>query len=101
MGEALENRALADGPPVVLEIEDAFCPWNAGRWHVESGNVGRTDEDADLRLDVSGLGSVYLGAVSFAELRDALRIEELQPGAVERADAMFAWRPLPWCPEIF
>ena len=32
---------------------------------------------------------------------DAFALEELQPGAVERADALFAWRPLPWCPEIF
>jgi len=23
------------------------------------------------------------------------------PGAVGRADALFGWRPLPWCPEIF
>ena len=45
--------------------------------------------------------SAYLGAVSFAQLRDALRLEELADGAVERADALFAWRPLPWCPEIF
>ena len=30
--------------------------------------------------------------------RDALRLEELQPGAVERADALFAWRPLPVVP---
>ena len=52
VGEALQSRALADGPPVVLEVEDAFCPWNAGRWHVEAGKVHRTDDAADLRLDV-------------------------------------------------
>ena len=47
------------------------------------------------------LGSAYLGAVSFAQLRDGLRLEELSDGAVQRADAIFGWRPLPWCPEIF
>ena len=47
------------------------------------------------------LGSAYLGAVSFEELRAAGRVEELADGAVRRADALFAWRPLPWCPEIF
>jgi hypothetical protein len=42
-----------------------------------------------------------LGAVSFAQLREAMRVEELRAGAVARADALFAWRPLPWCLEIF
>jgi hypothetical protein len=55
----------------------------------------------DLVLDVSALGSAYLGAISFDQLRSGLRLEESTPGAVERADALFAWRPLPWCPEIF
>jgi hypothetical protein len=39
--------------------------------------------------------------VPFAQLREALRVEELREGAVERADALFAWHPFPWCPEIF
>jgi len=50
---------------------------------------------------VSSLGSAYIGAVSFDQLQRALRVEELVDGAVERADALFGWRPLPWCPEIF
>ena len=61
----------------------------------------RTDDEPDLALDVSALGSAYLGAVSFTQLREALRVEELREGAIERADALFAWRPLPWCLEIF
>jgi hypothetical protein len=28
-------------------------------------------------------------------------MEELVPGAIARADAIFGWRPFPWCPEIF
>jgi hypothetical protein len=52
-------------------------------------------------MDVSALGSAYLGAVSFTELHAALRVEELRKGAVLRADALFAHRPLPWCLEIF
>ena len=47
------------------------------------------------------LGSAYLGAVSFTQLRDAVRVQELREGAIRRADALFAWRPLPWCLEIF
>jgi predicted acetyltransferase len=101
VGAALSGRAYAGDGAVVLDLRDPVCPWNEGRWLVENGEAKRTDAEADIALDASALGSAYLGAVSFAELRSALRLEELKKGAVERADALFGWRPLPWCPEIF
>ena len=101
VGVALGGRAYGEGGPLVLEVRDAVCEWNDGRWRLEGGECARTDEEPDLALDVSTLGSAYLGAVSFTQLRDALRVEERREGALARADALFAWRPLPWCPEIF
>jgi predicted acetyltransferase len=101
VGAALSGRAYAVDGRVVFELHDAVCPWNHGRWKLEGGEASRTDEAADLALDVDALGSAYLGATSFAQLRDALRVDELVDGALARADALFAWRPLPWCPEIF
>jgi predicted acetyltransferase len=100
-GAALSGRKYAGEGRIVFDVRDAVCPWNEGRWALENGRAERTEDAADIALDVDALGSAYLGAVSFAELRDALRLEELQPGAVESADALFAWSPLPWCPEIF
>jgi predicted acetyltransferase len=98
---ALAGRVYGEEEPLVLEVRDAVCEWNDGRWRLEGDTCERTDAPADLSLDVGALGSAYLGAVSFAQLREALRVEELRGGAIERADALFAWRPLPWCPEIF
>jgi predicted acetyltransferase len=98
---ALSGRAFGEGEPLVLEVRDAVCEWNDGRWKLEDGACERTDAEPDLALDVSALGAAYLGAVSFTQLREALRVEELRQGALARADALFAWRPLPWCPEIF
>jgi len=101
VGAALSGRAYAGEGVLVFEVHDSFCPWNEGRWKLEGGKASRTDQPAEIELDVGVLGSAYLGAVSFAELHEALRLRELFPGAVARADALFAWRPLPWCPEIF
>ncbi len=98
---ALAGRAYGEGGPLVLEVRDAICEWNDGRWRLDGGSCERTDAEPDLSLDVGALGSAYLGAVSFAQLREALRVEELRRGAIEHADALFAYRPLPWCPEIF
>jgi predicted acetyltransferase len=101
VGAALSGRAYAVDGSVVLEVRDAVCPWNEGRWRVSSDGTARTDDAAEIALDVSALGSAYLGAVSFGELWRAGRVEELVDGAVGRADLLFAWRPQPWCPEIF
>ena len=101
VGAALFGRAYAGDGSIVLDVRDAVCPWNEGRWKLEGGSAARTDSAPDLALDVSALGSAYLGAISFDQLCGAGRVEELVDGAVRRADALFGWLPLPWCPEIF
>jgi len=101
VGAALSGRAYAGEGSIVFEVRDATCPWNEGRWKLEGGEASRTDEPAELALDVGALGSAYLGAVSFAQLHESFRVQELSDGALARADALFSWRPLPWCPEIF
>jgi predicted acetyltransferase len=101
VGAALAGRDYVSDGSIVFDVRDAMCPWNEGRWKLEGGAAARTDAAADIALDVGDLGAAYLGAVSFAQLRDGLRLEELSDGAVPRADAIFEWRPLPWCPEIF
>ena len=101
VGAALSaRRYLADGA-LVLEIEDEFCPWNEGRWKLEGGAAERTEDAADLRLPIQSLGSAFMGGVSFSDLARAGRVDELEPGALVRADASFGWDRHPWCPEIF
>ena len=101
VGAALSGRSYLSDGAIVFDVRDAMCPWNEGGWKLEHGVASRTDDAANIACDVSVLGAAYLGAVSFAQLRDALRVAELTDGAVERADAIFGWRPMPWCPEIF
>ena len=100
-GAALAARSYRNGDPVVLEVRDTFCDWNEGRWKVGGGSAERTKAKSDLRLDAEALGSAYLGGVTFAQLRNALRVEEVTKGAVARADALFRTDLHPWCPEIF
>jgi predicted acetyltransferase len=101
VGEALSSRSYVADGEVVFEVADAFAPWNEGRWKLAGGRCVRTDEEPGIRCDVSALGAAYLGAFTFAELERGLRVEELRPGAIGAADAMFRWNVAPWCPEIF
>lgn len=101
VGAALAARAYSTADSVVIEVADEFCPWNHGRWRVKAGAVERTNAPADLSGDVTALGSVYLGGFTWAQLARALRVTELRPGAIARADALFRHDVGPWCPEIF
>jgi predicted acetyltransferase len=100
IGQALSARTYNDGE-IVLDVEDAFMPENAGRWRITPSGTERTDDAADLRLDVTGLGSVYLGGFTFDALVRGSRAQELTEGAAVRADALFRTNVEPWCPEIF
>ena len=76
----------------MIDVADAFCPWNAGRWRV-GPTVERTDDEADLELDTADLASVYLGAFDFNGLASAERVRELKPGALQRATRALSHTP--------
>jgi predicted acetyltransferase len=101
VGAALSARSYAADDAVVFEVEDAFLPDNSGTWRLADGQASRTDDEPDLALNVTELGSVYLGGFTFAELARAGLVRELKQGAAERADAVFRADVKPWCPEIF
>jgi predicted acetyltransferase len=98
---ALSVRAYATSLDVVLEIADAFCPWNEGRYRLADGTCELTDADPDLALDVAALGAAYLGGTTLRELAEAGRVRELRSGAVDRASAALRGDVAPWCPETF
>jgi hypothetical protein len=52
-------------------------------------------------VGAADLGATYLGGVRFGTLSRAGRAHEAKPGALARADAMFAWDPLPYCSTVF
>ena len=98
VGAALAARGWAGEEELVLEVTDSFCPWNEGRYRLDGL---QTSDSPDLRLDVSDLGSVYLGGFTFGQLLRSGRVEELSAGAVQAAEGLFRTERAPWCPEIF
>jgi predicted acetyltransferase len=101
---ALSARSYAGEGSIAFELSDAFCSWNEGRWRLDAAVAGgrvRPSDAAQIALDASDLGAAYLGGTTFGELARAGRARELEPGAIRRADALFATERAPWCPEIF
>ncbi|MEV7530102.1 GNAT family N-acetyltransferase [Streptomyces hydrogenans] len=105
VGAALEARTYRAPVDVVFEVEDAFCPWNAGRWRLSGDAKGaacsRTSEAADLALSVRELGAAYLGGTSLAALASAGRVTELREGALAEASLAFGSDAAPWLPHGF
>jgi predicted acetyltransferase len=97
---ALTGRTYAADDTLVVEVRDELCPWNAGRWRMGT-DIGRTDEGAELELDIADFASAYLGAFDFEQLAVAQRVRELKPGALERATNLFRTSRPPYCPEDF
>jgi predicted acetyltransferase len=102
---ALAARRYAVEDTLVLEVSDALRPGNQGRFRLQGGPDGAacdpTTAEPDLALDVAVLGTAYLGGASLASLARAQRVAELTPGALLRADRMFAASPPPACTTHF
>ncbi len=106
---AMAARRYGTADELVLEVTDAFCPWNVGRWRLAtSGGQGAaeaavtlTEAAPDLVLDTSDLAAVYLGAHRPSDLAVAGRLEERTHGALRRADVLFAADRTPWCATMF
>jgi predicted acetyltransferase len=98
---ALSARTYESDDEIVLDVRDAFLPDVAGRYRVTKDGTTRTDDDADIELDITSLGSVYLGGFTFSDLVRGSRATERVQGSIERADALFRTNVQPWCAEIF
>jgi predicted acetyltransferase len=103
---ALAARTYGRPGALVLEVRDAFCPWNAGRWRLVAGEDGhavaeQTGGLPDVTLDAADLGATYLGTFKFSELARVGRVVEGTPGALARADALFAADRAPSCGTMF
>ena len=103
---ALEARGYRNEGRVVLDVLPPSASLGSddaasGTWVLEGGpdgascRAGRAGEEADVRLTVTDLGSLYLGGFSASLLAAAGRVQELTAGGIEAADSLFATWPAP------
>ncbi|MFD9796756.1 GNAT family N-acetyltransferase [Streptomyces sp. NPDC059070] len=97
---ALTARGWSAEGELVLDVDDRFLG-EYGRYllTVKGGEAEcvTTDREPDLTLDISDLGSVYLGGTTPSTLVRAGHIRAHRPGAAELADALFHSERAPHC----
>jgi predicted acetyltransferase len=96
---ALSARSYAVPGEVVLEVVDTdLGSYGAGRFALTSDDSGAacepTSAEPDLRVNQRALASCYLGGYRLRQLGHL--VEELTPGALDRADLMFSTPLPPW-----
>ena len=99
---ALAARTYGAAGSAVIDVADSCRKDVPGRYRLDAGEDGtatcrRTDDLPDLALDVAELGAAYLGGVRLTTLQRAGLVSEITPGAVARADALFATPTAPAC----
>lgn len=99
---ALGERGFESAGTLAFEVVEGDAE-TEGSYRLEAGPGGATCRRTgrggrrELRVRLADLGAAYLGGVPFRVLAAAGRVDELEPGAVARADALFRTRRLPWC----
>ncbi len=103
---ALGPRRWGGAGELVVEVVDGFRPASGGRFVIGAddggtGTVEATSAPADLVLGAEALGAVALGGVAPSVMARAGRVEEVRPGAVAVADALFRPERAPHCATMF
>lgn len=99
---SLSGRGYAAAGRLVLDVvDDAPGGYANGRFLLDAGPDGvecraAPELGADLALSQRALAAVYLGQPSLRTQYNAGLVDELTPGAVARADVMFATPLQPW-----
>jgi predicted acetyltransferase len=86
---------------VTIGVTDPLVEANNGTWRVSALGADRTNEAADLVVDIATLSATYMGGTSWAVLAAVGDVDVRSPGATSTADTLFASRPLPFCGSFF
>lgn len=103
--QALPRRCYDDEGTLIFDIADELCPWNQGRWKLETSSqvssISRSREEAQLVLPVSTLAMLVFGQISATEAARMERLEVCQRSALPMWDRVMRTRYRPACADFF
>ncbi len=94
---ALAARSYAaTDEAVAIEVNDPMFTANCGTWTVSRQGSTRSDDTADVSVDIGTLSAAYLGAVAWHDLA-AIGAVKANDDVLDRLDSLFAVHPTPFC----
>jgi predicted acetyltransferase len=102
---ALPSRPYSAEGTLTFEVQDELCPWNAGRWKLETSGpetlVRRTAEEPHVTMPVHTLPMLAFGQISATEAARMGRLEAHDPAALSAWDAVMKTAYRPFCADHF
>jgi len=102
---ALPQRSYLEEGTLTFEITDDLCPWNQGRWKLETSTEGssisRTGEEPQLVMPVSTLAMLVFNQVSASEAARMGRLDVNEDSALPMWDKVMRTKYCPFCADDF
>ena len=102
---ALPQRPYSAAGTLLFEVQDEMCPWNAGRWRMETDGITtmavRTSDQPQLTMPVNTLAMLLFGQLSATEAARAGRLDVHDPVALAEWDAILRTHYRPFCADHF
>jgi predicted acetyltransferase len=103
--KGLAERGYDVAGELVFELKDDLCPWNAGRWKLETSargsKVSRSKLPAQVTMPVSTLALLAFGQVSASEAERMGRLDADTPEALPLWGNVMRTRYKAACPDMF
>ena len=103
--QAMPKRGYQDEGTLIFEIIDDLCPWNQGRWKLETSlsgaSISRTGAEPQVTMPISTLAMLVFGRVSATEAAHMNRLDVQKPDALPLWDRVMRTRYHPFCADIF
>jgi predicted acetyltransferase len=102
---AMSQRGYDETGRFVFDLTDSLCPWNEGRWQLETSpdgaRVTRSARPADLVMPVDTLSMLLFGQIRPSEAVRMGRAAAVGTGDLARWDRVMQTRHKAFCPDFF
>jgi predicted acetyltransferase len=102
---ALPQRYYDEDGNLTFEITDDLCPWNQGRWKLQTSTEGssivHTDEEPQVMMPVSTLAMLLFGQLSATQAARMARLDVGDDNALPLWDKVMRTKYRPACADDF
>ena len=102
---AVTERVYTKEAALTFEVLDDLCPWNRGRWKLETSSgestVTRTDEEPQLVIPISTLAMLLFGQISASEAARMVRLDVRVENSLSTWDSVMRTKYRPFCADEF
>ncbi len=102
---AMQQRRYDESGQLTFEVIDALCPWNAGRWQLETADdrvsVAPTSRTPELVISIDTLAMLLFGQISPSEAVSMGRAVRPEGCDLSKWDRIMRTRHKAFCPDFF